>query len=124
MPKAKPDKVVIHRIEFQEHERELLDTLTTALAVNQVSSGVGKIVDPILSASPAGVALAMTITGFVLVEIAKDNLNEWADASAERQYRTENETAAQYRNRTTVWERVSHSFRLETIRRDFPGLFD
>jgi len=36
MPKAKPDQVVIHRIEFQDKERELLETY---LAIQ----GVGKV---------------------------------------------------------------------------------
>ena len=33
MPKAKPDQVIVHRIELQEKEREYLDRVTTGYAV-------------------------------------------------------------------------------------------
>lgn len=35
MPKAKPDQVVVHRIELQSHEREALDTFVMANALNK-----------------------------------------------------------------------------------------
>lgn len=41
MPKAKPDRIVIHRIEFQTKERELLETLVATQAIGNV----GKILD-------------------------------------------------------------------------------
>ena len=40
MPKQKPDQVIIHRIEFQESERELLSQVATAYSINNVSKGV------------------------------------------------------------------------------------
>lgn len=40
MPKAAPTQVVIHRIEFQESERELLRQVATAYTVDRVSKGV------------------------------------------------------------------------------------
>jgi hypothetical protein len=40
MPKAKPDQVIIHRIEFQESERELLRQVATAYTVDRVTKGV------------------------------------------------------------------------------------
>ena len=40
MPKAPADQVVIHRIEFQESERDLLRQLSAAYTVDRVSKGV------------------------------------------------------------------------------------
>jgi hypothetical protein len=38
MPKAKPDRVVIHRIEFQDKERELLEAFIATQAVGNVGT--------------------------------------------------------------------------------------
>tara|TARA_B100000745_G_scaffold299757_1_gene251359 strand:+ start:3904 stop:4413 length:510 start_codon:yes stop_codon:yes gene_type:complete len=38
MPKAKPDRVVVHRIELQETERELLSGLTAAFQFNRIAT--------------------------------------------------------------------------------------
>ena len=54
MPKAKPDQVIVHRIELQETEREALDTLVASNAVRNVGAAVGSIINPILGASVAG----------------------------------------------------------------------
>ena len=61
MPKAKPDQVIVHRIELQEHEREALDALIAANAVRNVAGAVGSVggavgsvIAPILGASVAG----------------------------------------------------------------------
>ena len=40
MSKEKPDKVVVHRIEFQKKERELIEGLTTAYALNRVATPI------------------------------------------------------------------------------------
>ncbi len=37
MPKAKPTQVIVHRIELQETEREMLQTLTTAKSINNLA---------------------------------------------------------------------------------------
>jgi len=34
--KLKPDQVIVHRIEFQQHERELLELATASYSVNNV----------------------------------------------------------------------------------------
>jgi hypothetical protein len=36
MAKSKPDQVIVHRIEFQQHERELLELATASYSVNNV----------------------------------------------------------------------------------------
>jgi len=38
MPKAKPDRVIIHRIEFQEKERELIETFLAVQGVGKVGN--------------------------------------------------------------------------------------
>jgi len=36
MAKSKPDQVIVHRIEFQQHEREMLELATASYAVKNV----------------------------------------------------------------------------------------
>ena len=40
MPKSPPDQVIIHRIEFQESERRLLEQVATAYSFRNVSRGI------------------------------------------------------------------------------------
>jgi len=40
MPKAKPTQVIVHRIELQEKEREMLEPLIQARAVNELAMPV------------------------------------------------------------------------------------
>lgn len=40
MAKEKADKIHVHRIEFQQKERELLETAMTAYSVNKVSTPI------------------------------------------------------------------------------------
>jgi len=40
MPKAKPTQVFVHRIELQEKEREMLEPLIQARAINEVAMPV------------------------------------------------------------------------------------
>lgn len=40
MPKAKPDRVVVHRIEFQESEREMLSLMATSWSAEKLSKSV------------------------------------------------------------------------------------
>lgn len=54
MPKAKPDQVIIHRIELQEREREVLESLGMAYTINQILS-------PVLSMSASGLIIFLSI---------------------------------------------------------------
>lgn len=47
MPKAKPDQVIVHRIEFQESERELLSGLTAAFQFNRIAEPVVKLLNDV-----------------------------------------------------------------------------
>jgi hypothetical protein len=58
-PKAKSDKVVTHRIEFQQTEREALDMVAASITVRNLSASVGNVMNPILGASVAGVAAGL-----------------------------------------------------------------
>jgi hypothetical protein len=67
-PKAKSDQVVTHRIEFQDTERDALEMVAASIAarnvtqsVTNLTKGVGNLIDPVLSASFAGVAAALGI---------------------------------------------------------------
>lgn len=53
MPKAKPDQVIVHRIELQEHEREALDMVAASTVVRNVGEGVGAVLKPLASLSIA-----------------------------------------------------------------------
>ena len=47
MPKRKPDETIVHRIEFQDSERELLSSLTAAYAFNRIASPVVKLLNDV-----------------------------------------------------------------------------
>ena len=47
MPKSKPTQVIVHRIEFQEPERELLEALATTKSINNLVSPILNNVAPI-----------------------------------------------------------------------------
>jgi|TARA_R110000824_G_scaffold64046_1_gene167721 hypothetical protein len=67
-PKAKADNVTTHRIEFQQTERDALEMVAASItarnatqSVANLTKGVGNLIDPVLSASAAGVAAALGI---------------------------------------------------------------
>ncbi|GAI94686.1 unnamed protein product [marine sediment metagenome] len=47
MPKAKPDQVIVHRIELQETERELLSGLTAAFQFNRIAEPIVKLLNDV-----------------------------------------------------------------------------
>lgn len=55
-PKAKSDRVVTHRIEFQQTEREALEMVAASITARNVTASVGNLITPVLGASVAGVA--------------------------------------------------------------------
>jgi hypothetical protein len=67
-PKLKPEKVILHRFELQQTERDALEMVAasitarnTTASIQNLTKGVGNLIDPILSASVAGVAAALGI---------------------------------------------------------------
>ena len=65
MPKAKPTQVIVHRIELQEKERDMLETLV-------VGKTVKNLVEPAIAAAAAYTAwkVAQAAHGFVDDEVA------------------------------------------------------
>lgn len=53
MPKKAADKCVIHRIELQDTEREALNLFVASSAARNIGQGVGSVIDPFLSMTPA-----------------------------------------------------------------------
>ena len=78
MPKSKPDQVIVHRIELQEKERELIEPFVKAKEVEQY----GKTAATIAAAGALGVGVYVawwtTDAMFGWMGKAKDKLDELA----------------------------------------------
>jgi lysozyme family protein len=66
MPKAKPTSVVVHRIELQKTERELLEGYVAANGIGSILSGVGNLLNP----------FSTLITGLIAAWIAKEGIED------------------------------------------------
>lgn len=62
MPKAKPDEVIVHRIELQQSERDMLETAIGAYSMNQVMEPLVEILKDV-SAVYTLITLYELITG-------------------------------------------------------------
>lgn len=88
-PKAKSDRVVTHRIEFQDTERDALEMVAASITarnvtagVENITRGVGNLITPILSASAAGVAAALGLLAWwELQDIDNEKNNPTYDAA-------------------------------------------
>ena len=56
-PKAKPQQVIVHRIELQEKEREALDMMAASYAANNASKAINNIISPFTMITTSGLAL-------------------------------------------------------------------
>jgi hypothetical protein len=70
MPKSKPDQVIVHRLELQEHEREALDMVAASAVVRNVGEGVGAVLKPIASLSLA--SLGAILGALTVTEVTKE----------------------------------------------------
>jgi hypothetical protein len=123
MPKAKPDQVVVHRIELQSHERELLEQLVLSRSVNNVASGLGSLIGSISRSSVAGSALLIGIAGAIAIELESMSLGSMfpgtigqlgANEEVQPFYpKQPGETAAEFRARTTLAARIRHGFQID-----------
>jgi len=72
MPKAKPDQVIVHRIEFQESERELLRDMAFAYTFNRTTDPLVRLINDnttmLLILSAAAAYLGFTYIPPVLEE--------------------------------------------------------
>ena len=69
MPKAKPTQVIVHRIELQEKEREMLEPLIQARAINELAM-------PVAAGAGVYVAYKATKAAFGWAEDLFDGLRE------------------------------------------------
>ena len=66
MPKAPPDQVIIHRIEFQETERRIIEQLAMAYSVDKVSESISQLT-----------TLIVLVFGTTAVVAKWDDLEAW-----------------------------------------------
>jgi hypothetical protein len=66
-PKAKSDRVVTHRIEFQQTEREALEMVAASITARNVSQSVNNLITPFTQCTVAGATIGLTILGLVAV---------------------------------------------------------
>lgn len=80
MPKAKPTQVIVHRIELQEKEREMMEAVVAGNTVKNVVMPVA-VVGGVVSASYIGYKAAKAALGFTddLIDKAKEDFSTWAD---------------------------------------------
>ena len=80
MPKSKPTHTVVHRIEFQESERRMLEVALAAYSVDKVSESISQLT-----------TLIITIFGVVVIEDKWDEL-----VAAYQRFRMEGQAGAAY----------------------------
>lgn len=81
MPRAKANSVVIHRLEFQDKEREALDMISASYTAEKVSkslenllNGSSSLISAFTRATPAGVIFAGSTFGAVTAYIFRDEI--------------------------------------------------
>jgi hypothetical protein len=85
MPKAKPDKVVVHRIELQKTEREILEAAAMAAGVGNLAKGAGALLTGAGALiAPLGGALTAIIAAYVAKEGIEDILDWGLDKIGEK----------------------------------------
>jgi len=95
MPKAKPDKVVVHRIELQKTEREILEGAAMAAGVGNLAKGAGALLTGAGALiAPFGGALTAIFTAYIAAESVDDILDWAADKVGERDRVIDGEYAA------------------------------
>jgi hypothetical protein len=111
MPKAKCDQLIGVRLELQESERDALTMMSAAYSINQVTSGIGALITPLTRCTVWGAAIATTIWGAIVIEGILDNApppgrDDPIPNVDNTGPRRNDESAAQYRSRTTWGERI------------------
>ena len=85
MPTRKPDEVIVHRIELQRKERDLLEGYLISHGIGNVLNGVGAVLMPFSNA--AGVILGAIIAkegvDYVLDWMERDRLKNISDCEKE-----------------------------------------
>jgi len=100
MPKAKPTQVIVHRIELQEKEREMLELVTGARVVRDVVTPLA-IAGGVGAASYVSYKALKAATGWTedvmdpIREIVRDEI---APALLGKEYETDPKSGKSYRN--------------------------
>lgn len=120
MPKAKADQVIVHRIELQETERDALELLVTSMAVKNITTAGSSFVSAFTRATWSGAILWGSVAALIAIELealAPGALfpgtvgQLGANAELRAFYpRMDDETASQYRRRTTLADRLKYGF--------------
>jgi len=66
-PKAKANQVIVHRIEFQETERDALEMVAASITARNVTKSINNLIAPFTQASIAGLTFAVTLAGLITV---------------------------------------------------------
>ena len=98
MPKAKPTQVIVHRIELQEKERELLEPFVQAKQVEQVAKSAAMIGGAAALGVGAYVAWWATESIFGWMGSAKDKYNEMKQTVKEYDEQTDGATSERLKN--------------------------
>ena len=98
MPKAKPTHVIVHRIELQEKERELLEPFVKAKEVEQVAKSVAMVGGAAALGVGAYVAWWTFDSVFGWMGNAKDKYNEMKATIKEYDEQTDGATSDALKN--------------------------
>ena len=100
MPKAKPTQVIVHRIELQEKERDLLEAVATAQTVKNIVMPAA-VVGGVGAASYIGYKTAKALAGWTedIVDDFKEMVNDGVlEPVLGKKTYTDQETGKTYKN--------------------------
>lgn len=96
MPKSKPDQVIVHRIELQATERDILSGLSTAVMFKQIADPIVKLLNDVTGTvtfltllAASGIFLGVTFNFIYDVVSAKDPLEQFLTQLEEAKERAE-----------------------------------
>lgn len=96
MPKAKPDQVVVHRLELQETERDILTGLSTAIMFNRIADPVVKLLNDVTGTvtvlallGASGILAGVTFTYIFDPDSLKDPLEQFLEQLDQAKERAE-----------------------------------
>lgn len=97
MPKSKPDQVVVHRIELQQHERETIDAFLIGKTATNALSAIGAIIG----------GLGPAIGAIVAAYIAKEGIDKFNETWQNFYRRAGDKVVEPYRKETDYYRAVT-----------------
>jgi len=64
-PKLKPQKVILHRFELQQTERDTLEMVAASITARNVTTSINSLLTPFTQASVAGISFAIALVGAI-----------------------------------------------------------